>query len=149
MFTFALEMLCGDYNMAKKIEHEGVIIDINLKTIYIRIRQESACSGCHANKICSVAESKDKIIEIPYISGKHKTGDSVFITGKTSMGLKAVFYAFVIPLILIIISLGITTRFRCDEGLTAGIALAVPFFYYLLLYSFREKLKQKFTFSIK
>ncbi len=138
-------MQCQDYNMNQIMEHKGVILKLTDDTIYVQIKQVSACSDCHAKAVCSMADAKEKIIEIPSDKGNYSIGEEVTIIGKTSMGLKAVLFAFVIPLILILFTLFI---FK-NEGIASVISLMLLVVYYLALYLLRNWFKKKFTFEIR
>lgn len=132
-----------------KIEHKGIISGIEEDSVFVRILQQEACSECHAKSACGIADAKEKIIEIPDNSGKYKIGETVVITGDSSIGLKAVLYAFVIPLILVITVLALTLHFSDSEMLSALFAVIFPAVYYSVLYFFRENMKNKFVFSLK
>ncbi len=133
----------------KKISHEGVILKILKDSVFVSIVQSSACSGCHAKDMCSVSEKKEKIIEIKADENNYKIGEKVFITGSAAMGFKAVFYAFIIPLIIILGCLLGVARLTGNE--IAGIFCAFGFLicYYGSLYMFRGKFKKKFTFELR
>lgn len=135
--------------MNNNIHHNGQIERIENNTIYVRIIQESACSGCHAKGMCGAAESKEKIIEIPDRSGQFEPGEVVAICGKTSLGLQAVLLAFVVPVIIVLAALIIGQTFQLDEALAAlaGLLFLVP--YYCVLYALRKKLKKHFIFTLK
>ena len=128
--------------MSESINHTGFVEKIDGDTVFVRITQQSACSGCHAQSMCSASEKKDKIIEVPDRSGRFRVNEEVIICGQNSMGLQAVLLAFVIPLV-------IGTNLQWDEttsGLT-GLSLLLP--YYCILYLMRDKLKRRFIFTLK
>lgn len=55
---------------------------------------------------CSSSESKEKTIEVTDCdSMNYNVGDFVEITGQTSMGMMAVLWAFILPFLILIISL--------------------------------------------
>jgi len=132
----------------KKIEHAGVISKIEDNCIYVSIMQSAACADCHAKTMCSLSEAKEKIIEIPYISGNYKVGEEVIVTGASSLGLMAVFYAFVIPLILIVSVLLLVIRLFESEILAVVLTIVSLIIYYAILYSLRGKMKKKFVFTL-
>ncbi|MBR5296467.1 MAG: SoxR reducing system RseC family protein [Parabacteroides sp.] len=135
--------------MSESINHNGIITKIDKGTIHVRIIQKSACSGCHAQGICSASESKEKIIEVPDNSGIFQLNEEVLLCGKSSLGLQAVFLAFVIPLIIVCTTIAVGTYLQWEEttsGLT-GLILLVPF--YCILYFLRDKLKKRFVFTLK
>ena len=136
-------------NMSESINHNGIITKIEEDTIHVRIIQKSACSGCHAQSICSASESKEKIIEVSDCSGAFQVNEEVLLCGKSSLGLQAVVLAFVIPLIIVFTTIAFGTYMQWEEttsGLT-GLLLLIPF--YCILYILRDKLKKRFVFTLK
>ncbi|MFG6399076.1 MAG: SoxR reducing system RseC family protein, partial [Parabacteroides distasonis] len=51
--------------MSESINHTGFVEKIDGDTVFVRITQQSACSGCHAQSMCSASEMKDKIVAVP------------------------------------------------------------------------------------
>ena len=101
-------------NMSESINHNGIIEKIDGGTVYVRIIQQSACSGCHAKSMCTASESKEKIIEVPDNSGKFHINEEVQLCGQSSLGLQAVLLAFVFP--LIIVFCGYCNRYKYAMG---------------------------------
>ena len=136
-------------NMSESINHNGIIEKIDGDTAYVRIIQQSACSGCHAQSMCAASESKVKIIEVPDNSGKFTVNENVLLCGRSSLGLQAVLLAFILPLLIVVAAIVTGTSMQWEEttsGLT-GLLLLVP--YYCILYLFRDKLKRRFIFTLK
>ncbi len=136
-------------NMSESINHNGIVERIEGDTVYVKIVQQSACSGCHAQSICSASEQKEKIIEITDSSGNYHVNEQVVICGTTSLGLQAVWLAFVLPLLIVlaaIIAGNINNWNETFSGLAGLILLSA---YYYVLYRLREKLKKRFTFTLK
>ena len=92
--------------------------------------------------------NREKRLEIPFTSGDYRPGDQVTVVGKNSMGLKAVFFAFILPLLLILVTLSVVSSMKVDERQAAFISLSALIVYYLVIYFFRNKMKQTFTFII-
>ena len=88
--------------MAEEISHKGRIIEITPEVTSAEIISESACGSCHAKSLCSMSESKSKVVQIR-TSGwdPHNVGDEVEVVLKASMGHKAVWLAYVIPLVIL------------------------------------------------
>ena len=129
-------------NMSESINHNGIIEKIDGGTVYVRIIQQSACSGCHAKSMCTASE-------IPDNSGKFHINEEVQLCGQSSLGLQAVLLAFVFPLIIVFAAIVTGTSMQWEEttsGLT-GLLLLVP--YYCILYFLRDKLKKRFIFTLK
>ena len=68
---------------------------------------------------------------------------------KKTMGLKAVWLSYVVPLFVLMIILLTLSRFKVNE-LSAGLySLLGVVFYYLIIYLFRNKLAKEFVFEIR
>lgn len=138
--------------MARKneIAHSGRIVDITPDFTTVEIIASSACSACHAKGLCGVSEEQEKIIMLP-TSGfdDYKVGDEVQVLTKMTMGLKAVWISYVIPLIILMIlilslSLFIDNEYLCGLAAIGGVAV-----YYFGIWLFRDRLSNEFMFYIK
>jgi positive regulator of sigma E activity len=132
------------------IEHEGIVQGIDENGVRVMIMAHSACGACRSKKICGISETKEKIINVKNSSRKpFRTGDKVIVEMNSSLGMTAVFFGYVFPFIVLILSLIILTRYTQSEPLSGLITLGMLGVYYLILYFFRNALKRKFTFSVK
>ncbi len=132
------------------IEHEGIVERINGNHITVRILQQSACSACHAKGACMASDSKEKLVDVNDFSGQFRLHERVIIQGKESMGYKAVLWAFVLPLIILISMIILTTsmwHFGESQAAIASILALAP--YYLILFLLRNKMANSFQFTIK
>lgn len=136
-------------NMEGSINHTGVVEKIDSHSVFVRITQQSACSGCHAKHMCSASEQKDKLIEVPDHTGLYHLHEEVMICGKSSMGLQAVFIAFVLPLLFVIALIACGIQMNWDESVSGLIGLSCLIPYYGVLYLLRNRLKKKFVFTLK
>lgn len=136
--------------MQNKIHYQGIVTGIQPDRVLVRITDETGCEGCAGKKSCSIAGNAEKIITVPADSGKYKIGDPVTVSGRNSMGLQAIFYAFIIPLAIVLISL-ISNYFYPGimEIYAAILTILLLAVYYLLLYLCRKKLERLFTFTIQ
>lgn len=135
----------------EKISHIGIVEDIKGQAVQVRIQQASACDLCHAKSICSSADTKEKIVEVRAAEGSVSIGDKVMVEGAASMGMKAVFLAYVLPLILLILVmvLCLTLIAPGNEVLAALVSLGILLPYAFLLYLLKDKLSKKFRFEIR
>ena len=132
------------------IEHEGFIHNINGNQLTICITQNSACSECHAKGACMAADTKEKMVDVMDDSGMFKLNERVLLLGKTSIGYKAVLWAFVIPLILLIgVITTATSLWHVGELNAALMALIALVPYYGFLYIIRHRMADKLAFTIK
>lgn len=135
--------------MSQSIEHSGIVEQIDGEQIKVLIMQQSACSECHAKSLCSVADKKEKIIEVISSDPTLKVGDRVIIYGESSIGLQAVLLAFIIPFVLIFLALLIFQHFIENELMAGILSILVLVPYYLILFLSNKRLKNKFQFKIK
>lgn len=135
--------------MAQDIRHEGVVDSIDGQNVIVRITQSSACGGCQARNICRAAESKDKLVEVHTAdAGKYVTGQAVIVAGAESLGMKAVAFAFGLPLLLLLAALIAVLRVSGSEKIAAIASVAVLVPYYIVLFLFRDMIKKDFQFRI-
>jgi sigma-E factor negative regulatory protein RseC len=131
------------------VRHKGIISEVNETVIKVNIIAQSACASCHAKGYCGVADMKEKVIEVRNVGhNEQKAGDFVNVTMKKKQGLKAVFYGYFLPFIILLATLIITSGYM-NEGLAGLIALSVLIPYYILLYFFRDRIKNDFEFEIE
>ena len=137
--------------MAKKNEiiHSGRIVEINPDFTTVEILVSSACSGCHAKGLCGMSEMEEKVIVLPTDPyEQRKVGDEVEVKTKMTMGLKAVWISYVIPLaILMILILSLSTVLE-NEFLRGGIAIAGVGLYYFIIWLLKDSLSDQFEFYI-
>lgn len=136
--------------MKNDVSHKGKVIRMTPQVTTVAILQHGACSQCHAAGLCGMADIAEKAVEVPtdpYAS--YGVGDEVEVLLKATMGLKAVWLAYFVPLLVLLgvvmalIGLGVA---EVPAGLSGMGAVAL---YYLLLYLFRDKLKKEYIFTIK
>lgn len=136
--------------MANDITHQGIVENIDDDHVYVRIIQTSACASCSIKGHCSSADSKEKIIEIQTPCNTYAIGDSVWVVGQLSMGMKAVLLAFFIPFLILVFSLfTLMSILDGNELLSGAISLLLLVPYYWGIWLNRTKLKNKFSFTIK
>ena len=131
------------------VSHKGKIVKMTPQTTTVAILQHGACSECHAAGLCGMADIAEKAVEVatdPYAS--YGVGDEVEVLLKASMGMKAVWLAYFIPLLILLavilglIALGVAEVPAALAGIGA-IAL-----YYLGLWLLRDKLQNEYIFTI-
>lgn len=133
-----------------EITHKGIITAIDARSAQVRILQTSACGQCHAKSLCGISEEQEKIIEVPSdASTLYNVGDEVEVSLKRTMGMKAVWIAYVVPLIVLMAAIGTATLCGCTELFAGLAAIASVAVYYLVIFLCRKKLKNEFVFYIK
>lgn len=136
--------------MKEEVNHKGRIVRITPQTTTVAIEQHAACSQCHAAGLCGMADVAEKAIEVPTDPyARYGVGDEVEVVLKASMGMKAVWLAYFIPLLVLLAVVLLLSALHVGEVVTGVCALVAVCLYYLLLYLFRDKLKNEYIFTIK
>lgn len=132
----------------KKIDHEGSILEIEDGKIKVGIVNVSACAGCHAKGACTMSDMKEKSIDVIDYSNKFVVGEKVNLSYKESLGWLAMFLAYVLPFVIVLIALFVSTALTENELISGISALAVLIPYYITLAFFKGRLKKTFSFTI-
>ncbi len=138
--------------MSKKneIAHTGKIVDINPDFTSFEIFASSACSSCHAKGLCGMSEEQEKVIMLPTDPYTvYAVGDEVQVYTKMTMGLKAVWISYVVPLLILMILILSLSSVIGNEFLRGGVAIAGVAVYYFVIWLLRDKLSDQFEFYIK
>ena len=134
--------------MENLISHSGIVEKVDGHTVFVRIAQQAACSGCHARQACMASDKREKIIETVDESRQYAIHDAVVISARSAVGLWAVFIAFVLPLLLAVAVVVFSLHVSGNEavGALAGLFALIP--YYAVVYLFRDRLKKKIVFTL-
>lgn len=137
--------------MVTNIKHLGIVENINGSRLKVKIVQSSACSACSVKGHCSASETKEKIIDVYNKNNVPcQVGERVMIVGTTSMGMKAVLLAFVLPFIVLLLALIISLKLTGgDEAVSALVSLGTLVPYYLIIYICRNRFSRSFMFILE
>ena len=138
--------------MAKKndIAHRGRILEITPDFTTVQILVSSACSSCHAKGLCGMSEEEEKVLMLPTDPySEHKVGDEVEVHTKMTMGLKAVWISYVVPLAILMILILSLSLFIGNEYLVGGLSVAGVAAYYFVIWLLKDKLNDEFVFYLK
>ena len=121
--------------MSNKIKHAGVVDGVEGECVRVRILQSSACSACKVAAHCNASETKEKIIDVMDAYASHyQKGDQVMVVADTAVGFRASLYGYLLPLILMVVTLVGVLAATHSEGLAALSALGILMPYYVLLF---------------
>ena len=132
------------------VSHKGKVIKMTPQITTVAILQHSACGECHAAGLCGMADLAEKTVDVPADPyATYNVGDEVEVLLKASMGMKAVWLAYCIPLVIMLaIVLGLL-GLGVGEVATGVSALVAIGLYYLALWLLRGKLQNEYIFTIK
>jgi len=122
---------------------------VNADSVIVNIVNQSACSSCHAQGACTVADFQDKEIEIYHFTKKYTPGQEVTILFRESQGFTALLFGYILPFILVLLTLIIAVSVSKNELIGGLLALAILIPYYITLYFFRHLLKKVFKFELE
>ena len=116
----------------------------------VQIMVSSACASCHAKTLCGMSEEEEKVIMLPTDPyATYNVGDEVDVCTKMSMGLKAAWISYVIPLMILMAMILILTSSGVNELISALSSIGGVGLYYFIIWLFREKLQNEFVFYIR
>lgn len=135
--------------MSEQMKHQGIVMATTPDGVHVRIVEAAACADCKAHSICNSSEKKEKFVDVAAPAGRYAVGDWVTVVGTTSMGMRATWLGFGIPLLLMVAGIVVGAQVLANEttGALAGLALLVP--YYLILWTFRDRLNREFVFRLE
>ncbi len=136
--------------MKEDVAHKGKVVKMTPQVTTVAILQHGACSQCHAAGLCGMADMAEKTVEVPTDPyATYNVGDEVHVLLKASMGMKAVWLAYFIPLLVLLAVVLLLSALQVGEVFTGVSALVSVGLYYLLLYLAKDKLKNEYIFTIK
>lgn len=137
--------------MNDTIKHQGIVESIEDSHVKVKILQSSACSSCSVKGHCNLSETKEKIIDIYDINAQNYfIGQNVTVCTTTSMGMKAVFLAFILPFMFLFIVLFFAMEISDgNEPFSALVSLCSLIPYYIIMYLCRNKISKSFSFRLE
>lgn len=136
--------------MKEHVSHPGIVVGITDKDLEIEILTSSACGSCGIKSACGMSEMKEKRLTVPLPEDREFiVGQPVSIVMNASQGNKAALFAYFIPTLLLVAIIMILSNLSIKEWLAALIGIGSIAVYYLILYFFRDKLRDEFKYEIR
>ena len=117
----------------------------------MKIAVGDACAHCAGQAGCKLMNATERVVEagLERNAPSFSVGEQVLVRMRAGNGFKAVFYAYLLPVIMLMSCVIIMFSLHCDEGATALAAIGAVVLYYLLFYLFRRRINRKFSFKIE
>lgn len=131
--------------MSERIEHKGIVEQIDGQMVRVRILQTSACAACHAKSMCMAAESAEKIVDAE-MACEMSVGDEVVVSVEKRMEFKAVLIAFVIPFFIMLALIALLGIWIAQEWLVALLSISALAVYCVVVRLLRKKIEGQFKF---
>ncbi|MBQ3742657.1 MAG: SoxR reducing system RseC family protein [Bacteroidales bacterium] len=140
--------------MAKeRIEHEGRVIAVDKDYISVEIVNKSACAACHAKGVCGASDESVKVVEVAQdittLTEDYQVGETVNVVMSSAMGTQAIWLAYVVPLLVLMLSILVFSLCGAGEVLMGLGSLGAVALYYLGVFFYRKKISKIFIFSIE
>ena len=136
--------------MKNEIRHKAKVVEMTPEFTTVEIIVSSACAECHAKGLCGMSEEEEKLISLPTDPyATYNVGDEVELCTKMSMGMKAVWISYVIPLLILMILILTLSAVIGNEIITGLVSIGGVAVYYLIIWLFRDRLQNEFVFYIK
>jgi sigma-E factor negative regulatory protein RseC len=129
------------------VKHQGIVSKISSNSITVSLQGNLHCEACNAKSACGVSDSDSKEIEVNAPAQSLKLNENVEVFLKKDLGLKAVFWAYVFPFVLLFSVLLIASSMY-PEWIAGLLAIGVLIPYYLLLYVLKNSFKNTFKVSV-
>lgn len=135
--------------MTRAIEHIATVERVGNGVVVVELTAQSACATCHARAACGMGESTRKRIEVatPDASA-YLPGERVVVSVERNMGMTAVLWAYVVPIVVLLGVLASVSLAGGGDGAAALASLVAVGLYYAVLYLFRRRLEKKIHFKI-
>ena len=149
VYTFAADFYEKKMVENKNLCHTGIVKSVDTDKIVVSIISQAACVSCQVKGSCSSSEIKEKEVEVTEWEGHFAPGDSVEVMASKSQGYRALFFGYLLPLILVVATLAGVNTVAKHEALAALGALGILLPYYFILFLFRSKLRNTLRFRIR
>jgi sigma-E factor negative regulatory protein RseC len=127
--------------------HSGVVSKKSGSSLIVSLDENVHCESCRAKGTCGISDSGSKEVVISNPTDSFDLNEHVNVILKKGLGLKAVFWAYIFPFLLVVLTLIIASAFLV-EWMAGVLSLLILIPYYLLLYMLRNDFKKTFKISI-
>ncbi len=134
---------------SKVIEHKGIIKEIKDDRIIVELERITACEKCHAKEVCGLSNTESKTVEVKRLDHNLLVGEHVTVALSQSLGYKALFLGYLLPFIILIAALFISSHITHSEIKSGIISLLIVILYYMVLKLCGDRLKNTFKFTIR
>ena len=132
------------------LEHKGIVLSIKGERIDVSILSESACATCKVKSACGMSETEEKVVSIfTHDAPAYRVGEQVVVSVTRNMGLCAVFLAYVVPFLMLLVSLLVLLEAGLSEAAAGLISLGVLALYYIVLWLMRRRIEREINFNIR
>ena len=135
-------------SMEDMVSHIGVVEKVEGSEVTVLITRQHGCSQCGLSSHCNAAGTGIRRVSVIHPEGVLHPGQQVRVEAGSTVGLKAAWWAFGLPLLLMVaVALAVGSATKSDAcAAVAGLASLVP--YAVGLYLLRGRMGRRLTFRI-
>ncbi|MBC2837881.1 SoxR reducing system RseC family protein [Robiginitalea sp. SC105] len=131
----------------KAYTHPGRIARTDGSSVTVLLEGNLHCETCHARGACGISEASPRQVRISDPGIACEIGEPVTLVLRKGLGRTAVFWAYVFPFLLMVLTLLAASAFMA-EWLAGTLSLLVLLPYYASLYLLRGYFRNKFRIEI-
>lgn len=136
--------------MHTKISHSGIVESVAEGCVKVRILQTSACAACKVASHCNASDKKVKIVEVFCDdAASYQKGQEVVVSASKEVAAHALLLGFGLPFLLLMLVLIVTLKLSGNEGIAAIAALVSLVPYYMVLWLFKDRIRQRLAFVLE
>lgn len=131
------------------IKHKGTVIQVEPSQLKIKIVSQSACASCDARASCGLMECRDKIVAVKVNNSQdYYIDQEVTVSMSLRSGFGAVFWGYVLPLILVLLTLFAAILMGYSESFAGLSSIIILIPYYFGLFLSQRYFNDKFSFQV-
>jgi len=129
------------------VKHLGTVTKTGHQLVRIRLIDNINCSTCQVKSTCGLAENDLKDIEITTQGDVYSLHELVEVSMSNKVGFIAVFFAYVLPFIILILTL-LTGLFLLKEWQAGLLSIFMLIPYFVIIYFSKNTLDRKLSIFI-
>ena len=133
-------------NSIDSISHTGIVTNHIKDLAVIHLLSKEECSSCSMKGFCAPDDDDRSRFEVD--RDDLEIGDQVSLEIKPGTGLKAMFWAYLLPFMLIFTVLAVALSLQLAEEWSGLLSLSVLIPYFLALYAFRNRLRAQVSLKV-
>lgn len=131
----------------KAFTHPGVVTRINGQSVTVKLEGNIHCQSCSARGACGISDSPSREVDLHDPSGTFRLNEEVSVVLKRELGRKAVFWAYILPFLVMVLTL-LAASYFYPEWLAGTLSLLVLIPYYLLVHALKGYFRKTFRIDV-
>lgn len=137
-------------DLIQTMTHKGIITRITPKELYVRIIDGAGCESCRLAGCCGTGSGEGATAEVRVVKtggAEYRTGQTVTVATSPRMMERAVVWAFLLPLAILLICI-FAFAGAADSTLGAAVGLVGVAAYFLVMRLVRRRLARHLRWKL-